>query len=190
MLLAYGTYLLADAVHESGVIATVVAAIALGTYGRRIGMSQRTQDAIDVVWEFLAFVLSALAFLLVGLAITVTDLSEALPAIAVGIVAVLVSRAAATYGLLSGLPRLARRSGPPREWLHILFWAGLRGAVAVALALSLPLDVPQREHLQAITFGIVLFTLLAQGSTIGWVVRTALAKDVQTETVPGVTTAI
>ena len=52
----------------------------------------------------------------------------------------------------------------------MLFWAGLRGAVAVAMALSLPADVPQRALLQEITFGVVLFTLLVQGTTIGWVV--------------------
>ena len=58
----------------------------------------------------------------------------------------------------------------PTGWLHVLFWAGLRGAVAVAMALSLPADIPQRALLQEITFGVVLFTLLVQGTTIGWVV--------------------
>ena len=58
----------------------------------------------------------------------------------------------------------------PDGWLHVLFWAGLRGAVAVAMALSLPADIPQRALLQEITFGVVLFTLLVQGTTIGWVV--------------------
>ena len=58
----------------------------------------------------------------------------------------------------------------PAGWLHVLFWAGLRGAVAVAMALSLPADVPQRDLLQEITFGVVLFTLLVQGTTIGRVV--------------------
>ena len=62
----------------------------------------------------------------------------------------------------------------PSGWLHVLFWAGLRGAVAVAMALSLPADIPQRALLQEITFGVVLFTLLVQGSTIGWVVDKAI----------------
>jgi len=65
---AYGAYLIADLFHESGVIATVVAGMVLGTYGRRIGMSQRTREALDTVWEFLAFLLTALVFLLVGFA--------------------------------------------------------------------------------------------------------------------------
>ena len=70
--------------------------------------------------------------------------------------------------------------GPvPMAWLHVLFWAGLRGAVSVALALSLPPDLPNRQLLQGITFGIVLFTLLVQGTTVSAVVRRsgALATD-------------
>lgn len=179
VLLAYGTYIVADVLHESGVIATVVAGITLGSYGRRIGMSERTRDAIDTVWEFLAFVLTAIIFLLVGLAISVGDIVDSALAIAVGIAAVLIGRALVTYGLLGGVSRIVR--GPSRRvpigWLHVLFWSGLRGAVAVALALSLPADLPQRAHLQTITFGIVLFTLIAQGGTIGWVVRKALSED-------------
>jgi CPA1 family monovalent cation:H+ antiporter len=59
----------------------------------------------------------------------------------------------------------------PLAWLHVLFWAGLRGAVAVAMALSLPVDFPERDRLQEITFGIVLFTLLVQGTTAEWVIE-------------------
>jgi Na+:H+ antiporter len=178
VLLAYGTYIIADVLHESGVIATVVAGITLGSYGRRRGMSERTQEAIDTIWEFLAFVMTAIIFLLVGLAISVGDIVDSAEAIIVGIVAVLIGRALVTYGLLGGTSRLVRRpsGGVPIGWLHVLFWAGLRGAVAVALALSLPADLPQRAHLQTITFGIVLFTLIAQGGTISWVVEKALGR--------------
>ena len=151
VLLAYGTYVIADALHESGVIATVVAGMTLGTYGRRIGMSARTQEAIDTVWEFLSFILTAIVFLLVGLAITPGSLFDAALPIAVGIAAVLVGRAIVIYGLLGGAARVVRRNeqGLPRGWLHVLFWSGLRGAVAVALALSLPESIPQRSLLQA-----------------------------------------
>ncbi len=178
VLLAYGTYIVADVLHESGVIATVVAGMTLGSYGRRIGMSARTQEAIDTVWEFLSFLLTAIVFLLVGLSITAGDLIEAIPAIAIGILAVLGGRALVIYGLLGGAARLVRRrqGGLPHGWLHVLFWSGLRGAVAVALALSLPGGIPQRSLLQAITFGIVLFTLIVQGGTIRWVVDRALGR--------------
>jgi CPA1 family monovalent cation:H+ antiporter len=174
LVLAYGTYLVADAFHESGVIATVVAGLTLGNVGRRIGMSPNTQAAIDSVWEFLAFLLTALVFLLVGLAIQLEQLAEVIVPILWGVLGLLVGRALVIYVLFGGSMQLARalRLGEsvPTTWLHVMFWSGLRGAVAVAMALSLPLDFPQRTLLQAITFGIVLFTLLVQGTTTELVV--------------------
>ena len=69
-----------------------------------------------------------------------------------------------------------RASVIPLGWLHVLFWAGLRGAVSVALVLSLPVDLPNRGLIAAIVYGVVLFTLLAQGSTSGVVIRRALGR--------------
>jgi len=179
VVVAYGTYLLADRLGESGIIATVVAGITFGTYGRRIGLSARTQEALDAVWEFLAFLLTALVFLLVGLAISPQELVAAAAPIAWGVVAILIGRALAIYLLLGGGSRLllGKRRTVSAGWLHVLFWSGLRGAVAVALALSLPLDIPQRQLLQTIVFGIVLFTLVVQGTTIDFVTRHFLADE-------------
>jgi len=178
---AYGTYVLTDALHESGIIATVVAGVVIGTYGRSVGLSRRALEALDTVWEFIAFLLTAFAFLLVGLAISFGDLVVELPVIAVGLVGILVGRAAVVYVLLGGTARLLRRRrtgvGVPLPWLHVLFWAGLRGAVAVAMALSLPADFPQRALLQEVTFGVVLFTLFVQGTTAARVVSRLAVKD-------------
>jgi CPA1 family monovalent cation:H+ antiporter len=173
LLVAYGTYLVADSIHESGVIATAIAGIVLGNEGRRLGLSRRTFDALDVVWEFLAYLLTALVFLLIGLAIPATRLADALPAIAWAIVAVLVARAALVYGALGALrlvaPGIRRRT--PAPWLHVIFWSGLRGAIAVALALSLAPGVPDRALIQQIAFGVVLFTLAVQATTADALVR-------------------
>jgi CPA1 family monovalent cation:H+ antiporter len=192
--LAYGTYLAAEAAGLSGVIATLVAA---GTFGAvaRDGLSARAVEAIDVVWEFTAFLLTAAVFLLVGLSIAPESLVLAAGAIGWGILAVLIARAVVVYGLVGGgsalLHRIRLRGGRPAappgaplgappeapsgalplSWLHVLFWAGLRGAVSVALALSLPPGLPHRDLLQGVTFGIVLFTLIVQGSSTGWLVR-------------------
>lgn len=172
---AYGTYLLADRLHHSGIIATVVAGLVIGNYGRSLGLSARAKEALDIVWEFFAFLVTAIVFLLIGLAISLDQLLDALPWIAWAVVAIVVARALVIYGLLGATSRLiiltGHRGGVPVGWLHVLFWGGLRGAVAIALALSLPVDFPERLLLQEITFGVILFTLLVQGTTIEWVIR-------------------
>ena len=188
VVLAYGSYILADQLGLSGVIATVTAAIVLGNLGPGRTMSETGSDAIDTVWEFFAYLLTAVVFLLVGLAIPPARLLDSIVPIAWGIAGILVGRALVVYVLLGGFSRLAPRPGMadvvPTGWLHILFWSGLRGAVAVAMALSLPADVPQRDLLQEITFGVVLFTLLIQGTTIGRVVDRAIPVDPMTVAVP------
>ena len=152
-------------------------------------MNPRSLEALDTVWEFFAFLLTAVVFLLIGLAISVGELLTALPWIAWGVVAILVGRAIVVYALLGGGSRLVlgRRSRQvlPTAWLHVLFWGGLRGAVAIALALSLPVDFPQRDLLQAMTFGIVLFTLLVQGTTIEWLIDRVGVGRAQVSDAPG-----
>jgi Na+:H+ antiporter len=181
---AYGTYLLADAFHESGVIATVIAGIVIGNYGRRTGISARAAEAMDTVWEFVAFLMTALVFLIVGLSITLEGMQNAIPWIFWGIVGTLVGRAIVVYGMLGGLWVVARRhsreADATRAWLNVLFWSGLRGAVAIAMALSLPVLMPHRELLLEITFGIVLFTLVVQGMTIEPLVRRWLKDETET----------
>ena len=174
VVLAYGSYMLADVFALSGVIATVTAGVVLGNVGPGRALTATGSDAIDTVWEFIAYLLTAVVFLLVGLAIPALSLFDSLGSIAWAIAAILIGRAVVVYGLLGGASRLVRGPGlaqaVPKAWLHVLFWAGLRGAVAVAMALALPADIPQRALLQEITFGVVLFTLLVQGTTVGWVV--------------------
>jgi CPA1 family monovalent cation:H+ antiporter len=199
VVLAYGTYLAADALHQSGVIATAVAGIVLGNYGRSRGLSQKTEEALDTVWEFVAFLATAFVFLVVGFSIAVHSLVSVAVPIAWAIAATLAGRAIIVYGLLGGwrlakralkgrgrsaagaaagaerakrLARAGRDEGViPFDWLHVIFWSGLRGAVSTALALSLPIDFPNRAQLQAITFGVVLFTLVVQATTADIAVR-------------------
>jgi CPA1 family monovalent cation:H+ antiporter len=190
VVLAYGTYLAADAIHLSGVIATAVAGIVLGSYGRKNGLSPRTEEALDTVWEFVAFLATAFIFLVVGFAISIRALVDVASPIAWAFAAALAGRALIVYGLLGAWrlvrpqPRPSKRPPKPRDrhapareeaaipidWLHVVFWSGLRGAVSTALALSLPLDFPNRSEMQGITFGVVLITLLLQATTAELVV--------------------
>ena len=127
-------------------------------------------------------------FLEVGLAISPGRLLDSIGPIAWAIGAILVGRAVIVYVLLGGASRLAPRPGlaerVPAGWLHVLFWAGLRGAVAVAMALSLPVDIAQRDLLQEITFGVVLFTLLVQGTTVGPLIDRAIGPDAGSGSTP------
>lgn len=166
---AYGSYLLAERLGHSGILATVFCGLVFGSYGRRAA-SARAEDAIDTVWEFVGFMMTTVVFLLIGLAITIPQLTAAAVPIVAALVGLLLSRALVVYGILGGGSRVAARLGwaaaMPDRWLHLIAWAGLRGAIAVALALSLPADLPQRDLLQGTVFGAVLLTLLIQGTTI------------------------
>jgi CPA1 family monovalent cation:H+ antiporter len=175
LVTAYGTYLIADSFGESGIIATVVAGIVLGNRSRQAGTAPRTLEAIDTVWEFVAFLFTALVFILIGVATPISTLLDSLAWIGWALIAILVGRAIVVYGLL-GVASVVRHawsdSRPiPLAWLHVMFWAGLRGAVASAMALSLPAGFPERSLLVAITFGVVLFTLVVQGGSAAWLVH-------------------
>jgi CPA1 family monovalent cation:H+ antiporter len=161
---AYGSFLGAEGLHVSPVIAVLSAGLILGNYGRRTGMSPTTQVAVSSFWEYAAFVVNSLVFLLIGLETQLPAMIANSKAIAWGVLAMLASRIVAVYGLLPLLGRTRHRV--PFNWQHILFWGGLRGSLSIALALSLPLSLGFRSELVMMVFGAVVFSLLAQGLSI------------------------
>jgi Na+:H+ antiporter len=163
---AYGAFLAADSVHASGVLATIAAAMTLSYLGRRRGWiySEGSERLLSDLWDFLAFIANAALFLLMGLTVRIAGLTDHPVAVLAGIAAALLSRGIVAYGLGSLLSRVGVPLTRPER--HVLFWGGLRGAVALAAALSLPPGFPYREQLLAMTYGVVLFTLLVQGLTI------------------------
>jgi len=169
-LLAYGSYLIAERIHVSGVLAVVMAGLLNGNVGTA-GMAPTTKIMLANLWEFLAFLANSLVFLLIGLEIDLSQLSKSLGPIGVAVGAVLLSRAAVVYGMSGLVRRIRGQDYTPSSWRHILFWGGLRGAIGLALALSLPISFAERDTLQAMTYGVVLFTLLAQGTTIQFLLK-------------------
>ncbi len=176
VVLAYGSYLVADNLNASGALACVAAGIVQGTYGRSIGMTQRTSDLLNHLWEFLGFFANAILFLLIGLSVDLQGLRDNAEAVAVAIVAVFVSRFVVVEGV-NLLVGLGEEATPLRERV-LLTWAGLRGAVTIALALGLPSATPERDLLIHMSFGVVLFTLIAQGLTMPLLIKRLGLKSV------------
>lgn len=180
---AYGAYVLAVVLGTSGLLAVVAAGLVLGNYGRRVGMSRRTRHAIDDIWEFTSFIANSLLFLLLGHQIGTADLAGTFGVIIWAVIAVFAGRILMIYGLLPMYNLLAR--GPvrrriagdkddaglalrhflpiPELWKPLILLSGLRGALSIALVLTLPADVPGRSLLAITVYGVVLVTLVGQG---------------------------
>jgi CPA1 family monovalent cation:H+ antiporter len=163
-ILAYGSYLLAFHLHLSGVIATAFAGLMLGNFGAKRGMSAGTRTAMQSFWEYISFVMNSLVFLLIGLEIHVRELLQNWASVALTIGAVFLGRALSIYLLVPLSNCFAEKI--PLRWQHVAVWGGLRGALALALALSLTTAFPYREQILNLTFGVVIFSILVQGLTI------------------------
>jgi CPA1 family monovalent cation:H+ antiporter len=156
-VVAFGSYWVAEEIHVSGVLAVVAAGLVSGNIGPR-GMSPTTRIVVFNFWEYAAFLANSVVFLLIGLQSDVRSLLMNWQVILWAVVGVLASRAVVVY-LLSNLGKRI-----PRNWRHVLFWSGLRGAIALTLALSLPDAFEQwRETVISMTFGVVLFSMIVQG---------------------------
>jgi CPA1 family monovalent cation:H+ antiporter len=162
---AYGTYLITEKLGGSGVIAVVTVGLVLGNFGSRIGMNPRTRVIVSEFWDFLAFFVNSIVFLLIGDQIHFSSLRDNLDSIAITIVAMIVTRAIAVYGL-GLLSNQVVTEGTTWQEQTAIWWGGLRGSVSIALALSVPIELAGREEIIATVFGVVLFTLLAQGLTM------------------------
>jgi CPA1 family monovalent cation:H+ antiporter len=162
LVIAYGSYLAADVLHASGIVAVVVAGIVVARYGSAIGRLHGPQ--LLGFWSLLAFVLNAMLFILVGAALPAWQLVPVLGSIVVVFLIMLLTRAIPVYGLL-GISAF----WPPQipwEWRHLTFWAGLRGALSVALALSVANAAGVDSRVALIAYGVVLLSLLVQGGLV------------------------
>jgi len=173
LALVLGGYALASALHLSGPIAIVVAGLLIGNRGRALAMSDQTREHLDMFWELVDEVLNAVLFLLIGLEVLILEYTpEYLIAGMLMIPVVLLARTI-SVGLPVSLLKLRREFSP--HVVKILVWGGIRGGISVALALSLP-PGSMRDVIVAITYVVVVFSIIVQGLTIG-----KLAKRLQKE---------
>ncbi|HEB48989.1 MAG TPA: sodium:proton antiporter, partial [Desulfobulbus sp.] len=167
-----GGYRLAEILHVSAPLAIVVAGLLVGNHGRHFGMSPITRRHLDTFWELIDEVLNAVLFVLIGLEIMILPHDfRALSAALLLIPAVLLARflsVGASVSLLRGFRPFARGT------VRTLTWAGLRGGISVALALSLP-PGPHRDTIVTITYAIMVFSILIQGLSVGRMVRYFMA---------------
>ncbi len=172
---AYGSFLLAEHFHMSGVLATVMAGLLMGNLGvlrdsEDSPVSPRGREFALGFWEFAAFLANSLIFPLIG--VRVAQIGFALPqlgSLAVAIVVTLVGRALTVYPISLLFARSRWAIALPQQ--HVLFWGGLRGALALALALSLPVDLPSSNAITTTTFAVVAFSIIVQGLTMPIVLR-------------------
>lgn len=164
LVTAYSAYLIAEKLGGSGVIATVAAGLILGNFGSRIGMSPRTRVAVSEFWEFVAFFANSILFLLIGAQFRISTDSADLILVGIAFTAVLLTRMIVVFGLTWINNRLVQSDIDLRTQT-MLWWSGLRGGVALALALSVPEDLPERRAVLVAVFSVVFLTTLLQGAT-------------------------
>ncbi len=171
---AYGAYILAENLGGSGVIGVVVVGLVLGNYGSRIGMNPRTRVIVTIFWEFVAFFVNSIIFLLIGDQIGLSSLSDHLNLILIAIAAVVVTRFVSIFSLsfINNITsdKISNAEITLKEQT-VLWWGGLRGSVSIAVALSVPQAIAERQTIIDIVFGVVLFTLLVQGLTTQFVLK-------------------
>jgi len=172
LVLAYGSFWLAEVIHLSGVIATVIAGLMMGNYGRRLSMSEKTTKTVETFFESIDFVINSMLFILIGLELREVPTDIMWRTVFIAIAAMMIGRAAVSYSFYWLLNQVGTKR--PKRWKHILFWGGLRGSIPIALMLQLPNEgvlETWRPILLVAGFGCVFFSLVVQGITIGPLMR-------------------
>jgi CPA1 family monovalent cation:H+ antiporter len=167
LLAAYGAFLLAEGLHLSGVMAALLVGLILGHAHRRAP----EMASLHAIWEYKAWIANTLLFLISGISFQVAMFTDQWLAILIGIVAVLAARAVSVFVFVPLFGALPGVEPVPRHWQPVVWLGGVRGAVTLALALSLPLTLDYWWTIQSIAYGVVLWTLLVHAGVMPWVLR-------------------
>ncbi|GAA4773875.1 cation:proton antiporter [Stakelama sediminis] len=180
MLIAYGSFLLAEHFHCSGVLATLTAGLIVGNYGFLGSISDSGRQGVLNHWEYVAFLINSLIFILIGGREVSMPIAAVIEVAAIATILSLAGRAVAVYPVMM----LFRHTklAVPWKYKHVLFWGGLRGALALALALALPANVFERDTIITVAFAVVAFSIFVQGLTMPWLIdRLKLRRDQEAE---------
>jgi CPA1 family monovalent cation:H+ antiporter len=165
----YGSYQIAELLHGSGIVSVALASIIISHFRSEI-LPESDVEYVDTIWEFVTFILSSVSFVLLGLNLQISFLQKYVTLIILTVLLVLIIRAMTIYGI-SQIINL-RKKTLPRNWQTVIIWSGLRGVISIMLALGLlNLPIQHLNEIIAITYGIVLFSILFQGVTIGYVIE-------------------
>jgi CPA1 family monovalent cation:H+ antiporter len=167
---AYGSFIIAERFGGSGVLAAITAGLLMGNFGVLASetssqLTTRGREFTIELWEFIAFIANSLIFLLIGVAVARIKFSVlGVAAVAEIIALVLAARALAVWPLCAVFWRTKRRVTWGEQ--TVLWWGGLRGALGLALALSLPDNMPNRDEILIAAFAVVSFSVVVQGLTM------------------------
>lgn len=164
LIAAYGSFLVAETLHVSGVMSTLLAGVVMSVAGEKQGSSVES-DNNDYLWEVISHIANVFVFLVVGAVITLSMFEERWLAMLIAIGAVSLARAVSVYGGLS-LISLFQKEPVNAKYQTVMVWGGLRGAVTLALALSLPTSLDYWWTIQSIAFGVVIFSLFVQAPSM------------------------
>ena len=166
---AYGSFFVAEHFHVSGVLATLTAGVLIGNTGHMGAFSDRGRTALVSFWNYAGFVVNSLIFLLIGMRLVVQQVSSVLAIASFVVLLVLLGRAVAVYASCALFAGSSLRVSLKHQ--HILVWGGLRGALALALALGLPNTTPMHDTVVSVAFAVVAFSVIVQGLTMPWFLR-------------------
>lgn len=168
-LAAYGSFFAAEYWHLSGVLAALTAGLVVGNFRSSALITDTGRQALEPFWEYAAFIVNSLIFLLIGAQVAQQHFGEVWLPVIVAIALVTLGRAVAIYPICAMF--FFSRLKVKRQHQHVLFWGGLRGALALALALAVPPEIPQHDAIITLTFAVVAFSIFAQGLTISPLLR-------------------